>query len=59
MSKDVVFDEMSCLYGPANVTKDADARNGNVALNVEQQSQSLSGPSESSANGSNAWIGRL
>ena len=50
---------MSCWYGPANVTEDADAGNGNAAVNVEQQSQSLSGPGESSANGSNAWIGRL
>ena len=41
------------------MTKDADAENGNVVINVEQQSQSLSGPSESLANGSNAWIGRL
>ena len=59
MSRDVVFDEMSCWYGPANVTEDADAGNGNAAVNVEQQSQSLSGPGESSANGSNAWTGRL
>ena len=41
------------------VTKDVDARNGNVAVNIEQQSQRLSGPGESSNNGSNAWIGRL
>ena len=59
VSRDVVFDEMSCWYGPIKVTEDADAGNGNVVVNVEQQSQSLSGPGESSANGSNAWTGRL
>ena len=41
------------------MTKDADARNANIVVNVEHQSQSLSGPSESSNNGSNAWTGRL
>ena len=59
VSRDVVFDEMSCWYGLANVTEDVDARNGNAVVNVEQQSQSLSGPGESLANGSNAWTGRL
>ena len=59
VSRDVVFDEMSCWYGPSNVTEDADVGNGNAAVNVEQQSQSLSGPSESSANGSNTWTRRL
>ena len=58
MSRDVVFYEMSCWYGPTNVTKDVDAGNGNAAMNVEQQSQSLSGPGECSNSGSNAWIGR-
>ena len=48
-----------CNNGPANVTEDADVGNGNAAVNVEQQSQSLSGLGESSANGSNVWIGRL
>ena len=42
---------MSCWYGPTKVIEDADAENGNAAVNVEQQSQSLSGPGESSA-----WI---
>ena len=59
VSRDVVFDEMSCWYGPTKVRKDVDAGNGNAATNIEQQSQSLSGPSESSNNESNAWIGRL
>ena len=47
VSRDVVFDEMSCWYGPANVTEDADAGNGNAVVNVEQQSQSLSGDRKS------------
>ena len=59
VSREVVFDEMSCWYGSANVIEDADAGNGNAAIDVEQQSQSLSGPSESLSNGSNAWTGRL
>ena len=59
VSRDVVFDEMSYWYGPTNVIEDADAGNSSAAMNVEQQSQSLSGPGESSANGSNAWTGRL
>ena len=59
MIRDVVFDEMICWYGPTKVTEDADAGNGNAAVNVEQQSQSLSAPGESLANGSNAWTGRL
>lgn len=54
MSRDVVFDEMSCWYGPTKVTKDADVGNGNVAINVEHQSQSLSRLGEFSNNGSNA-----
>ena len=38
VSRDVVFDEMSCWYGLAKVIEDVDARNDNVAINVEQQS---------------------
>ena len=34
-------------------------RNGNDIVNIEQQSQSLSGSGESSNNGSNAWTRRL
>ena len=55
VSRDVVFDEMSCWYDLAKVTEDANARNSNAIVDVEQQSKSLSGPSESSTNGSNAW----
>ena len=46
-------------YGPVKVIEDTDVGNGSADVNVEQQSQSLSGPSESSNNGSNAWTGRL
>ena len=35
VSKDVVFDEMSCWYGLSKVIQDGDARNDNVAVNVE------------------------
>ena len=59
MSRDVVFDEMSCWYGLAKVTEDANARNANAVVDVEHQSQSLSGLGVSSANGSNAWTRRL
>ena len=36
VSIDVVFYEMSYLYGLAKVTQNVDVRNGNVAINVEQ-----------------------
>ena len=36
VTRDVVFDEMSWLYGLANAAKDADAENGNATVNVEQ-----------------------
>ena len=32
VSRDVVFDEMSCWYGPTKVIEDADAGSGNVVL---------------------------
>ena len=59
VSKDVVFDEMSSWYAPTVMVGDADAGNGNAAINAEQQSQALSGLRESSTSGSNAWTGRL
>ena len=55
VSRDVVFDEMSYWYGLVKVTEDIDAGYGNVAVSVEQQSQSLSGLGESSNNVFNAW----
>ena len=59
MSKDVVFDEISCWYEPTKVIEDADARNGNAAINIEQQSQIMSGSGESPNSKSNACIVRL
>ena len=49
VSRDIVFDEMSCWYGPIKVTEDADVGNDNATMHVEQQSQSLSGLGESLA----------
>jgi hypothetical protein len=61
VSKDVVFDEMVSYYSPLKVAKDGEAKNGDVSSNVEQESQLISGPQESSINGSNSipWKGRL
>jgi hypothetical protein len=61
MSRDVVFDEMVSWYSPLKVAEDEKARNGDVSSNVEQESQLISGPQESSINGSNSipWKGRL
>jgi hypothetical protein len=35
VSKDVVFDEMVSWNSPLKVTKDGEARNGDVSSNVE------------------------
>ncbi len=61
MNKDVVFDEMVSWYPPLKIAEDGEARNGDVPSNVEQESQLISGPQESSINGSNntPWKGRL
>ncbi len=61
MSRDVVFDEMISWYSPLKIVKDGKARNGDVSLNVEQKSQLISGPQESSNSGSSSipWKGRL
>jgi hypothetical protein len=61
VSRDVVFDEMVSWYSPLKITKIGKARNGNVSSNVEQESQLISGPQESSISGSNStqWKGRL
>ncbi len=44
-----------------NVTKDGKARNGDVSSNVEQESQLITAPQESSISGSNTtpWRGIL
>jgi hypothetical protein len=61
VSRDVVFDEKVSWYSPLKITKDGEARNGDVSSNVEQESQLISGPQESSISGSNStpWKGRL
>jgi hypothetical protein len=43
------------------VVEDGEARNGDVSSNVEQESQLISGPQESSISGSSStpWKGRL
>jgi hypothetical protein len=60
VSRDVVFDEMVSWYSPLKVTEDGEAKNGDVSSNVEQESQLISGPQESSISGysSTSWKGR-
>jgi hypothetical protein len=61
VSRNVVFDEMVSWYPPLKIAKDGEARNGDVPSNVEQESQLISGPQESSISGSSStpWKGRL
>jgi hypothetical protein len=61
VSRDVVFDEMVSWYPPLKIAKDGKARNGDVPSNVEQESQLIIGPQESSISGSSSipWKGRL
>jgi len=61
VSRDVVFDEMVSWYPPLKIVKDVEARNGDVPSNVEQESQLISGPQESSISGFSItpWKGRL
>jgi len=61
VSRDVVFDEMVGWYAPLKIAKDEEVRNGDVSSNVEQVSQLISGPQESSISGSNStpWKVRL
>jgi hypothetical protein len=52
---------MASWYSPLKVAKDGEARNGDVSSKVEQESQLISGPQESSISGSSntPWKGRL
>jgi hypothetical protein len=61
VNRDVVFDEMVSWYPSLKITEDGEARNGDVPSNVEQESQLISGPQESSISGSSSipWKGRL
>ncbi len=56
-----MFDEMVSWYSPLKITKDGEAKNGDVSSNVEQESQLISGPQEFSISGScsTPWKGRL
>jgi hypothetical protein len=61
VNRDVVFDEMVSWYSPLKIAEDGEARIGDVSSNVEQESQLISGPQESSISGFNSitWKGRL
>jgi hypothetical protein len=61
VGEDVVFDEMVSWYPPLKIVEDGKAENGDVPSKVEQESQLISGPQESSISGSNStpWKGRL
>jgi len=61
VNRDVVFDEMVRWYSPLKVAKDGDARIVDVSSNVEQESQLINGPQESSISGSSntPWKRRL
>jgi len=61
VNRDVVFNEMISWYSPLKVAEDGEVRNGDVSSNVEQESQLINGPQESSFTGSSSipWKGRL
>jgi hypothetical protein len=61
VNRDVVFNEMVSWYPPLKIAEDGEARNADVPLDVEQESQLISGPQESSICGSSStpWKGRL
>jgi hypothetical protein len=52
---------MVSWYPPLKIAEDGKARNGDVPSNVEQESQLISGPQESSISGLSSipWKGRL
>ncbi len=53
-----MLDEMVSWYSPLKIVEDGEAKNGDVSSNVEQKSQLISGPQESSINGSVALHGK-
>jgi hypothetical protein len=61
VSRVVMFDEMVSWYSPLKITKDGEARNGDVSSNVEQESQLINGLQEFSISESNKipWKGKL
>jgi hypothetical protein len=52
MSKNVVFDEMVSWYSTLKIIEDGEVRNGDASSNVEQKSQLISVPQESSISAS-------
>jgi hypothetical protein len=48
-----MFNEMVSWYLALKLVEDGEARNGDVSSNVEQKSQLINGPQESSISGSN------
>jgi hypothetical protein len=61
VSRDVVFDEMVNWYPLLKIIEYGEAKISDVPSNVEQESQLISGPQESSISGSSStpWKGRL
>ncbi len=61
MNRDVVFDEMVNWYPPLKIVEDGEAKNGDVPSKVEQESQLISEPQESSISGfsNTPWKGKL
>jgi len=61
VSRDIVFEEMDSWYSPLKITKDGEARISDVSSNVEQESQFIYGPKESSISEYNStpWKGIL
>jgi hypothetical protein len=61
VSRDVLFDEMVSWNPPLKIIEDEKAKNGDVPSKVEQESQLIRLPQESSISGSNStpWKGRL
>ncbi len=46
-----MFDEMFSWYSSMKIKENGEAKNGNVSSNVEQESELINGPQESSING--------
>jgi hypothetical protein len=55
------INEVGSTSSPLKIAKDGEAKNDDVSSNVEQESQLISGPQESSISGSSStpWKGRL
>jgi len=51
VNRDVVFDEMVSWYSSMKIKENGEVKNGNVSSNVEQESELINGPQESSISG--------